>query len=137
MTEFYRLCGIRKPEHMGWTQVELDKKTYPRGRSQVTDTEFGATAFGDEQERYLADYAAVCRTVNEVEKTIRPELLDAYFAAVKYPVLSASAMAVKMIDTSVPARLIWGRQTARCSTVRPRCLCMRREAWALIKRYRD
>ena len=98
MTEFYRLCGIRKPEHMGWTQVELDKKTYPRGRSQVTDTEFGATAFGDEQERYLADYAAVCRTVNEVEKTIRPELLDAYFAAVKYPVLSASAMAVKMIE---------------------------------------
>lgn len=35
MHEFYRLCGIRKPEHMGWTQVELDKRRYPRGRSQV------------------------------------------------------------------------------------------------------
>ena len=28
MLEFYRLCGIRKPEFMGWNQVELDKKKY-------------------------------------------------------------------------------------------------------------
>lgn len=38
MLEYYRLCGIRKPEHMGWTQVELDKSRYPRGRSQVINT---------------------------------------------------------------------------------------------------
>jgi len=112
MTEFYRLCGIRKPEHMGWTQVELDKKTYPRGRSQVTDTEFSATAFGNELERYLADYAAVCRTVNEVGETIRPELRDAYFAAIKYPVLSASAMAVKMLEAQ-RARASYLGQTDR------------------------
>jgi hypothetical protein len=98
MKEFYRLCGIRKPEFMGWTQVELsDRKAYPRGRSHVVDTEF-TDAFGDELERYLADYAAVCRTVGEVEKTIRPELMDAFFAHVKYPVLAANAMAVKMLE---------------------------------------
>lgn len=30
MLEFYRLCGIRKPEFMGWNQVELDKKNIPK-----------------------------------------------------------------------------------------------------------
>ena len=25
MKEFYRLCGQRRPEFMGWSQVELDK----------------------------------------------------------------------------------------------------------------
>ena len=76
MHHFYRLCGIRKPEFMGWTQVELaDRKAYPRGRSQVVDTEF-TSEFGDELERYLADYASVCQTVREAEKLIRPELKD-------------------------------------------------------------
>ena len=98
MQEFYRLCAIRKPEFMGWTQVELDKKVYPRGRSQVIDTEFSQTEFGNELERYLADFAAVCQTVEKVEQTIRPELKDAYFAHVKYPVLAANAMAVKMLE---------------------------------------
>ena len=98
MHEFYRLCGIRKPEFMGWTQVELsDRKAYPRGRSQVIDTEF-TNEFGNELERYLADYAAICKTVNDVEKDVRPELKDAFFAHIKYPVLAANAMAVKMLE---------------------------------------
>ena len=98
MKEFYRLCGIRKPEFMGWTQVELDKKLHPRGRSQVIDTEFSQPAFGNELERYLADYAAICETIKKVEKTISPKLQNAYFAHVKYPVLAANAMAVKMLE---------------------------------------
>jgi len=98
MKEFYRLCGIRKPEFMGWTQVELDKKLHPRGRSQVIDTEFSQQAFGNELERYLADYAAICETIQKVEKTISPKLQNAYFAHVKYPVLAANAMAVKMLE---------------------------------------
>ncbi len=99
MKEFYRLCAIRKPEFMGWTQVELsDRKAYPRGRSHVIDTEFSLTEFGNELERYLADYAAVCQTVREVEKTISPRLQDAFFAHIKYPVLAANAMVVKMLE---------------------------------------
>jgi len=98
MKEFYRLCGIRKPEFMGWTQVELaDRKAYPRGRSHVIDTEFSESEFGNELNRYLNDYAAICTTVDEVEKTIRPELRDAFFAHVKYPVLAANAMAEKLL----------------------------------------
>ena len=98
MHEFYRLCSIRKPEFMGWTQVELgDRTAYPGGRSQVKDTEF-TDAFGNELERYMADYASVCKTISEAEQMIRPELKDAFFAHVKYPVFAANAMAVKMLE---------------------------------------
>ena len=98
MKDFYRLCGIRKPEFMGWTQVELaDRKAYPRGRSHVIDTEFSESEFGNEMDRYLQDYAAVCQTVAEAEKLIRPELKDAFFAHVKYPVMASKAMAEKML----------------------------------------
>ena len=98
MREFYRLCAIRKPEFMGWTQVELDKNVYPRGRSQVIDTEFSLSEFGGELDRYVNSYAAICRTVKEVSMDIRPELQDAYFAAVSYPVCAAAAMAEKMLE---------------------------------------
>ena len=40
MKEFYHLNAIRKPEFMGWTQVELDKKKYPGGKSVPGYTEF-------------------------------------------------------------------------------------------------
>ena len=35
MHDFFRLCGERRPEFMGWTQVELDKKVFHRGLSPV------------------------------------------------------------------------------------------------------
>ena len=112
MLEFYRLCGIRKPEHMGWTQVELDRRRYPRGRSQVVDTEFSLTAFGGELDRYLEDYAAVIRTVADVEKIIRPQLRDAYFSHIKYQTFAAEAMARKMLE----AQRARSYATGQCDT---------------------
>lgn len=98
MREFYRLCGIRRPEFMGWSQVELDKKKYQRGLSPMQDTEFAADEFGNELERYLVDYKKIRKTVEEAEKILHPELKDAFFAAVKYPVFCASAMAEKTLQ---------------------------------------
>lgn len=98
MHEFYRLCGERRPEFMGWGQTELDKKLYTRGLSPVTDTEFSATAFGGELDRYLERYASVSRVVSEARSLVRPELRDAYFAAIEYPVLAADAHARKMLE---------------------------------------
>ena len=102
MQEFYRLCGIRKPEFMGWTQVELsDRKAYPRGRSHVIDTEFSENEFDNEVWHYLSAYEHICLEVKEAEKLVRPELKDAYFANVKYPVLAARAMAAKMLEAQM------------------------------------
>lgn len=98
MHEFYRLCGERRPEFMGWSQVEVSKVTYDRGLSQVRNTAFSTSEFGNELDRYLERYEAVCQVVKEQEKNIRPELKDAYFAAIKYPVLGAAAHATKILE---------------------------------------
>ncbi len=96
--EYYRLTSIRKPEFMGWTQVELDKKVYPRGWSPVIDTEFSLTEFGGELDRYLSDWQRVSETVKRIEKLLPRERRDAYFSHIKYPLLSAAAMSRKMLE---------------------------------------
>ncbi len=103
MREFYRLCGERRPEFMGWTQVEWDKRKYARGLSPVTGSEFSATAFGNERERYLERYAAIASKVKDAASLVRPELQDAYFAAIQYPVLAAEAHARKLLRNSTAA----------------------------------
>lgn len=90
MERFYWLAGIRKPEFMGWTQMELDKKKYPGGRSLPQGTEFSETEFGDELQRYLEEYEAIVKTVTSQKRSDA-----AYFAHVQYPVECASAMAHK------------------------------------------
>lgn len=98
MHEFYRLCGERRPEFMGWSQTELDKRLYARGLSPVGDTGFNTAAFGNELDRYLERYAEISKDVMEAETLVRPELRDAYFAAIKYPVLAADAHARKILE---------------------------------------
>ena len=98
MKQFYYLCAVRRPEFMGWTQVELsDRKAYPRGRSQVIDTEFSETEFGNEMDRYLIRYAEISQWADRFAEQVRPELRDAYFAHVQYPVKASAAMAGKML----------------------------------------
>ncbi len=106
MQEYYRLCAIRKPEFMGWSQTELDRNVYPRGLSPARDTEFSLKEFGGELQRYLDDYAALRQTVKEVEQLIPERLKDAFFAHVTYPVCSAEAMARKMLEAQRSRQLI-------------------------------
>ena len=93
MREFYKLCGQRRPEFMGWTQVELDKKKYNRGLSPIHDTEFSLA----ELDAYLQRYAATAAEVKRLEGIIPARLKDAYFAAIEYPVLAANAHARKLL----------------------------------------
>ncbi|MGC4235269.1 MAG: glycosyl hydrolase 115 family protein [Niabella sp.] len=98
MREFYRLTALRKPEFMGWNQVELDKKKYPRGMSPVQETEFSLTEFNSEADRYLDDYKNIQKIISEVEEIVPSGRKDALFASIKYPVFSAAAMAVKILE---------------------------------------
>ena len=104
MLEFYRLCGIRKPEFMGWNQVELDKKKYIKGWSPIKNTDFSLTEFGGELDRYLESYESIKRILSEVEPIIPQERKDAFFAQIKYPVFGAAAMSTKTLEA----------QRARC-----------------------
>lgn len=98
MLEFSHLCGIRRPEFMGWSQVELDKKKYSRGLSPAGDTEFSLTEFGGELDRYLDRYRTIKQTVTEAEKLIPSNRKDAFFAHIKYPVFGAAAMSQKWLE---------------------------------------
>ena len=134
MKEFYRLCGIRRPEFMGWTQVELDKKMYPRGRSQVIDTEFSESEFGNELNRYQATYNSISQQINEAGRYVRPELKDAFFSAVVYPVNAAKAMTDKMLFAQ-KARSKYLGQTDKAMEGRQDY--MYSMSWASMKAYRQ
>jgi hypothetical protein len=97
MHEFYRLCGKRRPEFMGYTQVELDKKKYHRGLSSVSEvplTHQEATARLEAFERLKAAVIAV-------RPHVQKELADAFFAAIEYPVFATAAMNTKILGDSV------------------------------------
>ena len=95
MREFYRLCAIRRPEFMGWTQVELDKKKYPGGKSVPGQTGFSL------QEGYqrMEAFARIEATVDTWQPLVMDARQDAYFAHVLYPVHAAAAMSRKMLST--------------------------------------
>ena len=46
----------------------------------------------------MEDYDKLKDEIDKVEKMIRPELKDAFFAAVKYPIYAAAAMATKQLE---------------------------------------
>ncbi len=104
MLEYYRLCGIRKPEFMGWNQVELDEQeafkmlNYTRGWSPVADTEFSLTEFGGELDRYLEAYANVKGIVAKAESLVPEGRKDTFFSFIKYPVYGAAAMSTKILE---------------------------------------
>lgn len=98
MHDFYRLCGIRKPEFMGWSRVEEDKKKYERGWTPVINSEFSLTEFGGELDSYLYDYDAIKKQVDVAEKNIPPAQADAFYILIKYPVYAAAAMATKSLE---------------------------------------
>jgi len=100
MRELYRLNAVRKPEFMGWTQVELDKRKYLGGKSVPAQSEFTLA----EACQRLADFGAIEATVEAYARLVPERLQDAYFAAVLYPVHASAAMSRKMLCDSVDSR---------------------------------
>ena len=101
--DFYRLCGIRKPEFMGWTQVELDKQKYPGGKSRVTY--IGLTR--QEAAERLEAFGRLKAIVDKCRLLIRPELSDAYEAHIAYPIYATAAMTRKIVSDSAMSHLAY------------------------------
>lgn len=98
MVDFYRLCSIRKPEFMGWSQVELeDRSRYPLGLSQVSDTEFSFNEFGNEAQRFIDEFRSVLSAAEKASRLIPDRSRDSYFENILYPVGAAESMAEKML----------------------------------------
>jgi hypothetical protein len=96
MRRYYQLCAMRRPEFMGWTQVELDKRRYHRGLSLV-DT---IPMTSQEADNRLAAFDAIVSTIDSCRQLLRPTLTNAYFAAIEYPVKATAAMNKKMLAHS-------------------------------------
>lgn len=122
MREFYNLCGKRRPEFMGWNQVELSKQTFNRGLSPVANTEFSFSEFGNEADRYMDDFTDLASAIEEIEAEISPELRDAYFAAIKYPVTAAANHAVKILESQRARSLASGSSLIDPNTHNPKLM---------------
>ena len=103
MQQFYRLCGIRKPEFMGWTQVELDKQKYPGGKSHVT----GIGLTRQEAAERLESFGCLKAIVDKCRLLLRPELSNAYEAHIAYPIYAAAAMTRKIVSDSATSHLAY------------------------------
>lgn len=113
MMEFYRLVGQRKPEFMGWSQVEKDKRLYERGLSPVVNSEFSVSEFGGELDRYIADFDRIADVVDSAASFVRKDLLDAYYASVIYPVCASSAHARSLLMAQKARQLASGRNSVK------------------------
>lgn len=109
MHDFYRLCGIRRPEFMGWSQVEKDKRIFERGLTPVRSSEFNPSEFGNELERYVREFDKAAFVVDYATKLVDPSLYDAYFAAVIYPVCASAAHARSLLKAQEARSLASGR----------------------------
>ena len=80
---------------MGYTQVELDKKKYNRGLSPVGEVPLTVI----EAANRLSAFEHLKADIIAIRPYVRPELADAFFAAIEYPVLAAAAMNTKILDS--------------------------------------
>ncbi len=109
MHEFYRLCGERRPEFMGWSQVEKDRNLYERRLTPVRSSELNPKEFGNELQRYVDEFDKASYVVDYATKFVDPSLYDAYFAAIIYPVCASAAHARSMLKAQEARSLATGR----------------------------
>lgn len=109
MHDFYRLCGERRPEFMGWSQVEKDRNLYERRLTPVHSTEFNPKEFGNELQRYVDEFDRASFIVDYATKFVDPSIYDAYFAAIIYPVCASAAHARSLLKAQEARSLASGR----------------------------
>lgn len=87
--EYFRLCAIRRPEHMGFNSV------YPNTPAQ--NSYWSHAPENDEALKILQRWIKHAQRAEMYANKIPAELRDAYFQLIEYPSLAGAAMAEKMI----------------------------------------
>jgi hypothetical protein len=88
--EYFRLCAIRRPEHMGFNRVYFSKAT-PNNPVQNSDWS------PDESQRLLDRWLELSLRAEAMASKLPPEARGAYFQLVEYPACAGAAMAEKLI----------------------------------------
>lgn len=92
---YYHLGGQRKPEHMGWTRVEVP--SIPGGLTSIRDTEFSPFYFNDEIDQRIAAYAKIANLSDTIYRNLSDSQKPAYFQLIHYPVKASYAMNRKLL----------------------------------------
>ena len=87
--DYYNLNFERKPEFMGWSQVEHT--------TVVSPTAYNHFYYGDEAERRLVHFRVLALQIENLKDKIPINLKDAFFELVEYPVLSAAYINYKWL----------------------------------------
>lgn len=112
MHDFYRLCGERRPEFMGWSQVVTADNFYERQLIPVHSTELNSNEFGNELLRYVSEFDRASYVVDYATRLVDPSLYDAYFATVIYPVCASAAHARSILKAQEARQLASRRNGA-------------------------
>jgi hypothetical protein len=96
--EYYRLCAIRKPEHLGFNlrRTPVQNSGWPP----------------EETQRILERWQALARDAEALADKLPADLRDAYFQLVEYPACAGAAMAEKLL-LAEKARLTGSTEAGR------------------------
>ncbi len=87
--EYFRLCAIRRPEHLGFNRV------YPN--TPVQNSDWSHMLESDEASRLLGRWLELTRRAKALASALPARSREAYFQLVEYPASAGAAMAEKMI----------------------------------------
>ncbi|MGB8193461.1 MAG: glycosyl hydrolase 115 family protein [Chitinophagaceae bacterium] len=86
---YFQLAFQRKPEFMGWSQMEPTTKT--------SSTKFNHFFYGDEAQKRIDAYEALEKEVSTLKNKMSAARQDAFYQLVYYPVMGASWMNKKFL----------------------------------------
>jgi len=92
LAEYYRMTSICRPELLGW----WDNATYDN--QGLGETEFDASTYGNELERYLHEYAQLERKAMQAKSQMQSSVHNAFDAVVRLPISFASTIAEKRLQ---------------------------------------
>ena len=88
LQQYYRLAWERRPEFMGWSQTEPTRGT--RGTDYLRSG-------GEEAQRRIESYRLLFARTEALAPRLPPELRDAYFELVQYPVRASASLNARIL----------------------------------------